>query len=151
MQELTLFLSEFVVSHKKEMMSMREWRIPMPKVREILRLHSQQGLSGRAIARSLSISPSTVSSVLARAQAAGLSWPLPSEFDDEALLESRLFPSHAGRPATPKEPNWVDIHQELSRKGVTLYFFNDWCPVEEDNYSFRWQTVHFQCAHVLLE
>lgn len=92
----------------------------MPKVREILRLHSQQGLSGRAIARSLSISPSTVSSVLARAQAAGLSWPLPSEFDDEALLESRLFPSQAGRPAKPKEPNWVEIHKELRRKGVTL-------------------------------
>lgn len=99
---------------------MREWRIPMPKVREILRLHAQQGLSGRAIARSLGISPSTVSGVLARAQTAGLSWPLPSEFDDETQLETCLFPSRAGRPATPTEPNWVEIHKELRRKGVTL-------------------------------
>ncbi|WP_368780739.1 helix-turn-helix domain-containing protein [Alicyclobacillus fastidiosus] len=35
----------------------------MPKVKEILRLHHEDQMSGRAIARSLGISPSTVSNV----------------------------------------------------------------------------------------
>lgn len=92
----------------------------MPRVREILRLHAEMGLSGRAIARSLGISPSTVTSVLGRVKAAGLSWPLPSEFDDDALLEARLFPSPSGRPTSIHEPDWSQIHKELRRKGVTL-------------------------------
>ena len=99
---------------------MREWRIAMPKVREILRLHKNQGLSGRAIARSLSISPSTVSDVLGRFQASGLPWPLPKDFDD-AQLEAKLFPGRAGRPGALAEPDWNEVYTELrSHKGVTL-------------------------------
>jgi len=92
----------------------------MPKVREILRLHKDQGLSGRAIARSLSISPSTVSDVRGRFRASGLPWPLPEDFDD-AQLEAKLFPGYAGRPGTSIEPDWSEVYRELrSHKGVTL-------------------------------
>ena len=42
-------------------------RILMRKVKEILRLHYEQGLSKRAIARACNISPSTVSEYLKRA------------------------------------------------------------------------------------
>lgn len=99
---------------------MRDWRTSMPRVREILRLHAEMGLSGRAIARSLGISPSTVTNVLGRVKAAGLSWPLPTEFDDDALLEAHLFPSPSGRPARVQEPDWNYVYKELRHKGVTL-------------------------------
>jgi len=78
------------------------------------------GLSGRAIARSLGISPSTVTNVLGRVKAAGLSWPLPTEFDDDTLLEAHLFPSPSGRPARVQEPDWNYVYKELRHKGVTL-------------------------------
>src|SRR5579883_2493952 len=90
-------------------------RLPMRKVREILRLHTAHHLTGRQIAHSLGLSHSTVMGVLHRAEALGLTWPLPEELDD-ATLEGRLYPPTRARP----EPVWEEIHRELRRKGVTL-------------------------------
>src|SRR5579875_2244036 len=69
----------------------------MRKVREILRLHTAHHLTGRQIAHSLGLSHSTVMGVLHRAEALGLTWPLPEELDD-ATLEGRLYPPTPGRP-----------------------------------------------------
>ncbi len=52
-------------------------RLPMRKLREIIRLKLQAGQSGRAIARSCALSSSTVSEYLGRIALAGLAWPLP--------------------------------------------------------------------------
>jgi transposase len=96
-------------------------RLSMRKIKEILRLKYEVGLSARQIARSCSVSRSTVSEYLSRASAAGLSWPL-EEGMDEARLERVLFAQElpvatGGRPL----PDWADIHAELrSRKSVTL-------------------------------
>ena len=55
-------------------------RLSMRKIKEVLRLHKEIGLSERQIAKSCgSISRSTVKDYLHRVQRAGLSWPLPSE------------------------------------------------------------------------
>ena len=62
----------------------------MRKVREVLRLHHVAGLSARAIARSLKISPVTVRRCVNRAEELGLGWPLPESLDD-AQLERRLL------------------------------------------------------------
>jgi transposase len=48
----------------------------MRRVRELLRLHYGTGASARAIARELAVSRSTVKDYLARATAAGVTWPL---------------------------------------------------------------------------
>ena len=75
----------------------------MRKVNEILRLHFEQKLGQRQIARGANVSQSTVSEYLARAQAAGLAWPLPEEWD-ETRLQAALFPlsqTPAKRPARP--------------------------------------------------
>jgi hypothetical protein len=48
----------------------------MRKIKEALRLHVDCGLSGRAIARSLSVGPATVFDYLARVRLANLTWPL---------------------------------------------------------------------------
>lgn len=92
----------------------------MRKVREVLRLHWGSGLSKRQIAASCGISRPTVAEYLRRAEAAGLSWPLPVEID-EVELERRLFPRLTPPAAERPLPPWVQIHQELKRKGVTLF------------------------------
>jgi transposase len=85
----------------------------MRKVNEILRLHFEQKLGQRQIARSANVSQSTVSEYLARAQAAGLAWPLPEEWD-ETRLQAALFPlsqTPAKRPARPL-PDFTSLRQE---------------------------------------
>jgi transposase len=63
----------------------------------------------------------TVGDYLRRAEAAGLTWPLPPDLD-EATLEARLFPPQEQVPRNLRPlPVWPEIHQELQRKGVTLY------------------------------
>lgn len=92
----------------------------MRKVKEVLRLHWGNGLSKRQIATSCGISRPTVAEYLRRAEAANLSWPLPIELD-EAQLERRLFPRITPQGGTRPQPQWAQIHQELKRKGVTLF------------------------------
>lgn len=55
----------------------------MRKLKEVLRLHSL-GLSQHQIARSCSISQSTVHEYVSVAQAAGVRWPLPDNWDDNS-------------------------------------------------------------------
>ncbi|MBP2020209.1 transposase [Symbiobacterium terraclitae] len=90
----------------------------MRKIKEVLRLKWEVGLSARQIARSLSVSHSTVLDLLRRFERSEITWPLP-EIDDSAL-EAALYP---GNPETRVErplPDMAYIHRELARKGVTL-------------------------------
>jgi transposase len=99
----------------------------MRKIKEILRLKGM-GLSNRAIARSLSISHSTVSDLLGRARAEGIRWPVEM---DEASLEARLYPGNAGKRRRRPEPDWAHVHRELRRKGVTLQLL--WLEYKENH------------------
>ena len=67
-------------------------RIGMMKIKDILRHRHDFELPRAQIAAAVGVSTGTVSHVLARAEAAGLSWPLPSGLDDEAL-RARLYPA----------------------------------------------------------
>jgi DNA-binding transcriptional regulator LsrR (DeoR family) len=67
----------------------------MRRIRDVLRLKFEAGLSDRVLATAVGISKGAVASYVSRARAAGLSWPLPAGMDDTAL-ERRLFP---GPPA----------------------------------------------------
>ena len=96
--------------------------IHMRYVKDILRLKHQNDLSVRQIAASCGLPASTVGDYLQRAQAAGLSWPLPEGLTEAELLERLLKPT-----AVPPEnglakplPDWAVIHEQLRRKGVTL-------------------------------
>ena len=82
-------------------------RLSMRRIRDLLRLKFAQGMSDRAIAGSLGLSKGTVGNYLMRFNQAGLSWPLPCEFDDDSL-ELLLFP----RPSmssllTRPVPDWA--------------------------------------------
>ena len=99
---------------------MSQERLSMRKVLEVLRLKWECGLSNRAISRSCGIAASTVSDYVQRAAAAGLTWPVSGELDEDQVFRL-LFPSPArvtGR-AIPV-PDWTQVHTELRRKGVTL-------------------------------
>lgn len=92
----------------------------MRQVREVLRLKWACGLSDRQIAHSLRISRPTVADYVRRAQAAGLSWPLPEDLGDD-VLERRLFARTVTKPPAKRPmPDWSRVHRELRRKGVTL-------------------------------
>ena len=96
-------------------------RLAMRQVYEVLRLKWGQRLSDRKIAHSLGMSRPAVAEYVHRAHAAGLSWPLPETYD-EGALERLLFPSSPARtPAPHLVPDWAIVHQELKRKGVTLF------------------------------
>ena len=99
-------------------------RLSMRKVREILRQRWELGLSVRRIARGAGLSHPTVLNYVRRARACGLSWPLPSDWDD-AELERRLFPPPPSPRASRPEPDWPATHRELKRKGVTLQLLWD--------------------------
>jgi transposase len=106
-------------------------RLTMRKIREVLRLKWECGLSNRAIARSCSISHSTVGEYVRRAKEAGLSWPLPDDLDEERLFKL-LFP----KPPDPGSqvipcPDWSWVHAELRKKSVTLRLL--WVEYREDH------------------
>jgi transposase len=86
----------------------------MRKTREILRLVWLCSQSRRDTATACGVCKSTVDATSNRASAAGLSWPLPVDFDDEAL-ERRPYPP-AVHPAVRKlsQSDWQALHDELA-------------------------------------
>jgi len=94
-------------------------RLPMRKIREILRLRWHQELSVRRTASSLGVSLGAVSETTRRARAAGLTWP-EAEQVDEAELERRLYPPAAAAAVQRVKPDPEYIHVQLRRPGVTL-------------------------------
>ncbi len=100
---------------------MPQERLPVRKIREVLRLRSL-GLSQRQIATSCAVGQATVSEYLKAADAAGLKWPDIADWGEERLLEAAA-PSRgtiANRKESP-EPDYAAIRHELqTNKHVTL-------------------------------
>lgn len=97
-------------------------RLPMRKIREVLRLHHECGLSTRQVARAVGLAKSSVLDYVHRARAVGLQWPLPAKMDDMAL-EELLFPnksSEVKQAQRRKTLNFSYLDQQMKRKNVTL-------------------------------
>lgn len=90
----------------------------MRKIREVLRLKFETGLSHERIAAATGLSKGAVSNYVQRSVQKALGWPLPEGLDD-AELERQLFKQSAAR-AGYAAPDFGHIHQELKRRGVTL-------------------------------
>lgn len=119
-------------------------RLPMRKVREVLRLKYACGVSERVIARSVGVSRSTVAEYLRRASVIGLGWPLPADLDD-AALDRRLFtpPGFHGGPTQPL-PDWSRLHTELRRSGVTLLLlWEEYRADHPDGYGYSRFCAHY--------
>jgi transposase len=92
----------------------------MRKIREVMRLKYDRGLSHRQISAASGISRSTVSEYVQRAERAGLTWEAAQGLSD-AEVEQRLFrylDRHEPSIRAPVDFGWV--HMELRKKGVTL-------------------------------
>ena len=106
-------------------------RLSTRKIKEVLRLHKEIGLSARQIAKSCDMARSTVKEYLDRAQRVGLPWPIPSELDD-AKLEHLLFPPTQLIPPERRQmPSLEFLYQELKKKSVTLQLL--WCEYKQAN------------------
>ncbi len=94
-------------------------RLPMRKTQEILRLHFAAGLTRRQIASSCSVSRSTVSEYIYRAEGAGLDWERIRAMSP-GELEAKLFCKPPYRSRGRPQPDFAAIHRQLRRKHVTL-------------------------------
>ena len=113
-------------------------RMPMRRVREILRLKFETGLGGREIERRTGVPRRTVRELLERFVARGLSWPLGEEVT-ETDLEGLLFRDAGARPGARRrpEPDWGEIHRELKSKHVTLQIlWDEYIELHPDGYRY---------------
>ena len=94
-------------------------RVLMSKIRRTLQLLADSGLSTRQVAAALNISKSTVSEIALYARTAGIDWVQANTLSDEEL-QARLYPPPRPRSSVRQEPDYVVLHQELKRPGMTL-------------------------------
>jgi len=113
-------------------------RLSMRRIKQLLMMRFGAGASTRAIGRELGIAPSTVREYLARAAAAGISWPLAADVTDESLV-ARLF-VNAGVRAGARfhaEPDWPALVRELKRPGVNLLvLWDEYREVHPEGYAY---------------
>jgi len=120
-------------------------RLSMRKIREVLRLRWERGVSLRDIARACSMGCTSVHDTLERAKKAGLCWPLDSGLDDVGL-ERLLYPSGKENAAKSRSlPDWPSIHRELKRKGVTLaLLWQEYKAAHPEGYQYTQFCAHYR-------
>jgi transposase len=111
-------------------------RLPMHRVREILRLRWLLGLGVRQAASAAGVGRSVVSKTSNRAERAGLSWELVEALSD-IELERRLFGDPQPSASSRVEPDPVYIHTELRRADVTLELLHlEYLQAHPDGYRY---------------
>jgi len=118
----------------------------MRKIREVLRLRFEHGLSARQIAASCRLSPSTVGRIVDGASKAGITWPLPEGYDENDLRNRIYHNSEGGVEDSSRPlPDMEKVARELSRKGVTLkLLWEEYFRNHPDGYSYNQFCVHFR-------
>ena len=111
----------------------------MRKIKEVLRLKHEVGLGQRQIARSCSIGLGTVHDYLARAARAGLTWPLPEDWDEEQA-EAALFGSAPVRARQPERalPDFAAMHEQRQKhRHLTLQLlWEEYRAANPDGYQY---------------
>lgn len=112
----------------------------MRKIREILRLLLLFGMSQRRIARSVSVSKTTVVEYAEKASALDLTWAAVEQLGDDEL-ERMFFPAAQPEQTIFKQrplPDWVEVHKELQRdRNLTLMqIWREYCQQHPDGYGF---------------
>ncbi len=99
-------------------------RLSVRCIRDVLRLHFEEGQSPRVIAKSLGCGRTTVQDYLARVIKNNFTWQLAPSLSDSELevqLGFKSGPPSSWRDLEKPIPNWTIVHQELSKnKDVTL-------------------------------
>ena len=115
----------------------------MRKIREVLRLKFDAGLSVRKIASSLRISSGSAGNYLHRFNACGLTWPTSLS---DAELERCLFPPAPTVPSDQRPmPDWAWAHAELRRPGVTLaLLWQEYRLAHPQGFQYSWFCEHYR-------
>jgi transposase len=107
----------------------------MRKIREVLRLKFEAGLSDGQIATAIGSARSTVQECVRRAKEAGIVWPLPATLDEEAL-QAQLYRREVPLSRAPL-PDFVKIQSELKRPGVTrLLLWQEYKAASPDGWQY---------------
>ncbi|NDH68184.1 MAG: IS21 family transposase, partial [Gammaproteobacteria bacterium] len=83
-------------------------KLSMRKIKEVLKLHYEDSLSNRDIARRLNIGAASVSRCLTRTKAAKIVWPLTDEWTEEKI-HTALYPITSKNPAH-EHPDFGKVH-----------------------------------------
>lgn len=111
----------------------------MRKIKEILKLKFDVGLSYHQIARSVNVSKSTVHDIINRFNRAALSWPLSEELENEKVLEIMLYPEQVSAVEKRPEPDMNWIYKELKKKSVTLLLlWEEYKELNPDSYQYSY-------------
>lgn len=113
---------------------MAQQRLPVRKIREVLRLKAA-GLSDRKIAAAIGSARSTVQECVRRAHEASLIWPLAEELT-ESVLHARLYERSVPLSNRP-QPDFAALHAELARAGVTrLLLWQEYKATRPDGWQY---------------
>jgi transposase len=93
----------------------------MKKLRQVLRLGLYAKMAIRAIHRSLKLSVGAIQKILSHAKTLGLTWEAVEKLNDVELAD--LFYPRSDNQLSEQfeQPDWGELHRELSRKGVTKH------------------------------
>ncbi|GBE08907.1 hypothetical protein BMS3Abin11_02032 [bacterium BMS3Abin11] len=126
-------------------------RISMRQLREVLRLRLHAGLSMRQIKDSLRISLGVIQKITSKALAQDLSWAAIEKLNDQQLAEL-FYPASDTRATGDFElPDWVEVHQELRRKGVTKHLLWEEYTQAYPNRSYSYRNLPQFCTHLIEE
>ena len=120
--------------------------ITMRKIKEVLRLRFECGLSLNAIARALELSKGAVSKYDALARAAQLDWSSIQLLDEEQLAKRLLPPQAIGPSQSAFAPiDFIWVHRELQKKGLTLQLlWGEYCEAATQKpYGYTSFCIHY--------
>ena len=115
---------------------MAKGRISMRKIKEILRLKYDNGLSTNKAAKICNIGRATAQEYLRRFKVSGLSWPLPPEITDEEL-DRKLFPVKKIKYSEKAHINFEYMVQEIRKHDVNLeVLWSEYKQANPDGYGY---------------
>jgi transposase len=115
-------------------------RLPMKKIREILRLRFALRRTHRDIGLACSLSSSTVGECLARCKREGIGWPLPEELTD-SQLEQRVYRLEPCKDDVRPLPDWQYVYTELRRRDAHVSKFclwDEYRKAHKNGYEYSW-------------
>lgn len=117
----------------------------MRRIRECLRLYFENNFSQAQISRSLNIARSTVQDYLSKCTIASLSYETIKTLTDEQLEERLFSKPELQKGSEEKSLDFVYIHKELSRTGVTLrLLWEEYKKANPDGYQYSYYCWHYQ-------
>jgi len=123
----------------------------MRKIREMLRLHEECGLTNRQIAKALNISRPVVGQYLINFKVSGLTHKEVSKMSDNELME--IFETKRKRESTRYKiisEKFPYFAKELKKKGVTLYLlWQEYKKEYPEGYGYSRFCYHFQVWRAL--